>query len=195
VGACNEDVREDQWEDRKTHNSALSYAAMTAKSLNADYQNISVSGIGIITGYEPHSAPAIWNRMTYDPKAPLADLSLWQPEILFLNYGENDDSYTSKQNIPFPADYTSEYIKMVKAMRAAYPQSHIVLLRGGMFGGAKSERLRGPWKKVREALMKTDPKIHFYVFGHWSTHHPRVADHKKMAAELVSWIKKNNLIR
>lgn len=189
VGACNEDGADDQWEDRRTHNSARSYAALTSAAMNADHQNISVSGVGIVTGYEPYTAGQFWNRMSYAPHAPLAPLQNWQPDVVFLNYGENDDSYSKKQGQPFPANYTEDYVALVRAMRKAYPNSHIVLLRGGMYGGARSERLRPAWEKAVAQLEKEDRNLSHYIFKHWSTLHPRVSDHEKMAEELVAWLR------
>jgi len=53
AGACNEDGDTDQWENRRTHNAAKSYAAFTAQAFDADHRNISVSGMGIAMGWVP----------------------------------------------------------------------------------------------------------------------------------------------
>lgn len=195
AGACNEDGAEDQWVNFKTHNSAKSYAAFTAKGLNADYRNISISGMGISVGYQPYIAEQVWNRLYPNPQAPLADLNLWQPNIVFLNFGENDDSFSHNQQNSFPKNYAAKYIQLVRNMRKAYPKSHIVILRGGMYGGAKSARLREPWEQVVKTLELSDSNIRHYVFKHWSSLHPRVADHKKMALELVAWVKSNPFLK
>lgn len=191
VGACNEDGAEDQWEDRRTHNAARSYAALTAAAMGADHQNISVSGVGIVTGYEPYTAGQFWNRMYYHPIAPLAPIQDWQPDVVFVNYGENDDSFPRNRNQPFPSQYTDGYVDLIRNMRKAYPVAHIVLLRGGMHGGARSEDLRKAWTKAVERLEKEDRNISHYVFNHWSSLHPRVTDHEKMAQELIAWLRKS----
>ena len=51
AGACDEDGPSDQWEDRRTHNGELSYAALVGNELHADWRNISISGIGVVTGW------------------------------------------------------------------------------------------------------------------------------------------------
>jgi len=189
VGACNEDGPEDQWDNRRTHNNALSYGALTATAFQADYRNIAVSGMGIVTGYVLMRAGEIWDRLRPDPKSPRADLSTWAPDVVFVNYGENDDSFTNKDHQPFPsAEFTKGYIELVQAMRAAYPKAEIVILRGGMHGGAKSERLREPWEAAVRELEAKDPRISHFVFKHWSGTHPRVSDHRAMADELVTWL-------
>jgi len=179
VGACNEDGPEDQWEDFSTHNSLLSYAAIASAKLKADFRSIAISGVGISAGYKDYTAGQIWNRYYPDPTSLLASPQDWAPQVVFLNYGENDDSFTKKDNNPFPADYTKNYIALVENMRKIYPESHIVLLRGGMGGGATSEPLIKAWTQVVESLEKRDSKIHHYIFKHWYHLHPRVKDHRR----------------
>ncbi|HTO02805.1 MAG TPA: GDSL-type esterase/lipase family protein [Opitutus sp.] len=139
AGACNEDGATDQWEDRSTHNNARSYGAFTAAAFSADYRNVSVSGMGIATGWTPIKAGQIWDRVYPDPASARADLTKWTPQVVFVNLGENDDSFTKSKAMPFPADdYTNGYVALVKSIRQAYPAAHIVILRGGMFGGSQS---------------------------------------------------------
>ena len=188
AGACNEDPGDDQWDDRSTHNNALSYGALTAKALDAQYRNIAVSGMGISVGYTEPTFPEIWNRLYPRPDAPLANTDYYQPDYLFINLGENDDSFSKNHGNGFPADYADRYIAMVRDMRLAYPEACIVILRGGMYGGAQSERLRPHWQKVVNTLEASDPDLTHFVFTHWSGPHPRVADHQKLAEELAAFL-------
>jgi lysophospholipase L1-like esterase len=119
-----------------------------------------------------------------------ANLGDYTPDVIFINLGENDDSFTQAKNLPFPsAEYTDGYVTLVNSIRRTYPSAHIVILRGGMFGGAKSERLRGPWQLAIERLEQADPHVSHFVFQHWSSLHPRVADHRAMADELIAWLR------
>ena len=63
VGACNEDGATDQWDNRRTHNAAFSFATLTAEAFNADYRNIAVSGMGVATGWVDMKAGEIWDRL------------------------------------------------------------------------------------------------------------------------------------
>lgn len=195
VGACNEDGPVDQWEDRRTHDSALSYAALTAAALDARYENISVSGMGIVTGWVPVVAGEIWDRMYPTADSPKADLSAFRPQIVFINFGENDDSFTRAHNQPFPAEFTPRYVALVHAVRQAYPKAEIVLLRGGMTGGATSVPLRHAWEAAVKQLEASDHRVSHYVFKHWTKTHPRVADDRAMAAELVTWLRQQPFLR
>ncbi len=189
VGACNEDGNANQWDNRRTHNAALSFAALTANAFSSDYQNIAVSGMGIATGWVDKTAGQIWDKTYPNAASPRADLTHWIPQVVFVNYGENDDSYPKAHGQPFPAGYTDGYIALVHAIRAAYPAAQIVLLRGGMFGGAQSEPLRQAWESAVKQLEATDPAISHFVFKHWKPTHPRVADDRAMADELIAWLK------
>lgn len=191
AGACNEDGDSDQWNDRSTHNANLSYGALAAKAMHATYRNIAISGMGISMGYTPHTFPEIWNRYEPNPDSPIANVSSYQPDTIFINLGENDNSFSSNQGQGFPSNYSSRYIAMVREMRNTYPDSRFVILRGGMYGGSQSQRLRGPWQEVVGILESEDPNLTHYIFNHWSSQHPRVADHQKMANELASWLKDN----
>jgi lysophospholipase L1-like esterase len=192
VGACNEDGPKDQWEDRSTHNAALSYAALTADAFQADHENIAVSGMGIAAGWVPPRAGATWDRLYPDPRSLRANLSRWTPDVVFLNFGENDDSFTRARNQPFPASFVDDYVSLVREVRAAFPSARIVILRGGMPGGARSERLRTAWEQVVARCEKDDRHVRHFVFSHWSETHPRVADDHAMADELVAWLKAEN---
>lgn len=190
AGACNEDKGDDQWEDRSTHNNAKSYGALAAAAFQADYRNIAVSGIGVAAGYYPELIGNVWNRVYPTGKSPVADLTDWAPDVVFVNYGENDGSFTTVNNLPFPGEqFTTGYVALVEAIRAAYPQAEIVLLRGGMYNGAKHEGLRAAWEAAVAQLEAKDAKVRHFVFAHWSGPHPRVADDRAMADELIAWLK------
>ena len=193
VGACNEDGANDQWTNRLTHNCALSYSTLTASAFSADYRNIAVSGMGIITGYVKVRASQVWNRTGAKADSSLADLKVWQPDVVFVNYGDNDDSFTTKRRHPFPAAFADGYVALIKDIRRAYPNAHIVILRGGMYGGAKSVRLRIPWEAAVARLEAEDKNISHFVFTHWTSLHPRVSDDRAMADELIAWLNTRNV--
>ncbi len=190
AGACNEDGAKDQWEDRRTHNGALSYAALTAAALGADHRNIAVSGMGVVTGWVPVKAGEVWDRIYPEPSSPRADLAAWVPDIVFVNLGENDGSFPAAHGAPFPPGFADAYVALIRAVRSAYPRAEIVLLRGGMFNGARNEALRLAWEAAGQRLAADDARIHPFVFTHWTEQHPRVADDRALADELVAWLRR-----
>ena len=191
VGACNEDGAVDQWDDFRTHNHALSYATLTSRNFQADHRAMAVSGMGLVLGYVDVKAGQVWDKIYARADSARADLKSWQPDVAFVNLGENDDSFSRNQSLVFPAaDYRAAYVALVRAIRFAYPRAQIVLLRGGMWGGAKSQPLIEAWTKAVQELEAGDAAISHYVFTHWSELHPRVSDDRAMAAELTSWLKR-----
>lgn len=195
AGACSEDGAQDQWDNRSTHNALVSYAAVAAGQLDSRYQNIAISGVGISAGYQSYTALDVWDRYYPDPGSAKPSFDAFRPDIIFLNYGENDDSFTSGQNQPFPATYTDRYLQLLNLVRQQYPQSAIVILRGGMWGGANSTRLRGPLDEVVRRFTAQDGNAYHFAFNHWSSLHPRTADHKTMAGELVTWLRQSGLVQ
>jgi lysophospholipase L1-like esterase len=195
VGACNEDGNTDQWDNRRTHNGALSYAALTAEAFKADHRNISVSGMGIITGYVDVKAGEMWNRIYPKASSPLADLNSWTPDVVLVNLGDNDESFTRTHNQPFPANFIDGYVSLVRAIRDAYPKAHIVLLRGGMFGGMHSEPLNEAWKEIVTQLESGDKGISHYIFKYQAMNHPRVAEDRILADELIAWLKQQDFMK
>jgi lysophospholipase L1-like esterase len=195
VGACNEDGPADQWATRRTHNSAFSYATLTAAAFGADYRNIAVSGMGIETGWVEPKAGEIWNRLYPDPASPPASLSGWIPRVVFLNFGENDGSFSSAHGRPFPTNFTAGYVALVQAIRKGWPAAEIVLLRGGMSNGANNVSLHRAWDSAASLLEANDKAVSHFAFKHWTVNHPRVADDRIMADELVAWLKQQPFMR
>lgn len=194
VGACNQDGADDQWQDRRTHNTALSYATFTANAFKADYRNIAVSGMGVAEGWVKPLAGEVWDRIYPAGTSARGDLTGWQPAVVLINLGENDASFAQAQGRPFSSDYRPRFRALVQAVRTAYPEAHIVLLRGGMFGGAQNPALRAAWTALVTELEATDKKVSHFVFDHWSPKHPRVGDDRIMAEELTAWLRKQSFM-
>ncbi|ACB77599.1 SGNH/GDSL hydrolase family protein [Opitutus terrae] len=196
AGACSEDGAADQWADRSTHNNVVSYGALTAAAFQADYRNIAVSGMGIAIGWTEVKAGQMWDRIYPSADSPRADVASWVPDVLFINLGENDDSFSTAKHRPFPVDdYVNGYVALVQSFRRAWPDVQIVILRGGMFGGSQSEQLRKPWEKAVAQIEATDPHVSHFVFTHWASTHPRVADHRAMADELIAWLREQPFMK
>jgi len=186
VGACDEDGPRD---DRSTHDAAFSWAALTAAAFSADYRNISVSGIGLATGYVDVLAGQVWDRIYPTASSPRADLNGWVPDVVLVLLGDNDDSYPRQHHLSFPGNFVERYVSYVRAIRAAYPRAPIVLLNGGMWAGTHSRELGDGLRAAVAELESGDPGIRHFTFSHWTTNHPRVADHRALAGELVAWLR------
>lgn len=188
AGACDEDGNVDQWESRRTHNANLSYAALTADAFGADFENISVSGIGIVTGYVDVTFGEIWDRLYPAHGSPRADLTAWRPDVIFINLGANDTSFPKSKGKPFPLSFADRYFKVVTEVRSAYPDAELVMLRGGMSETETDPVLIAAWTEAVRRVEAQDRRSTHFVFIHHTDLHPRVADHRLMAAELCKWL-------
>jgi lysophospholipase L1-like esterase len=189
AGACDEDGATDQWDSRRTHNALLTYAEDTANAFGAEIENISVSGIGVVTGYVTETFGEVWNRVYPVPQAPVADLSAWRPDVIFVNLGGNDTSFPKGKGRPFPSSFADSYFKLVAEVRTAYPDAEIVLLRGGMSETETDPVLIAAWTEAVRRVEAQDRRSTHFVFVHHTDQHPRVADHRIMADELIRWLK------
>lgn len=189
AGACDEDGTEDQWDTRRTHNAELSYASVVGRTFGADWRNQSVSGIGIVTGWTNVVAGQTWDRLYPKADSPAADLTLWTPDVVLVNLGDNDADYPKAHKLPFPDGFGERYEELVRGIRRAYPAAEIVMLLGGMDSGVHSAPLNAAWGAAVSRLEASDPRMHHLLLAHWTYTHPRVPDHAALAAELTAWLK------
>lgn len=130
----------------QTENATKAYAYMTAQNLDADYLLTSFSGFGIVSGWTgdgnlnpiqlvpPHYENFCfnWNSKKFEDKK--WDFADFEPNLIVVNLGTNDDSYT--QDIEERRDqYASEYVKFLKDIRSKNPKAHLLLTMGIMLGG------------------------------------------------------------
>ena len=141
------------------------------------------------------TAGSVWDRTFPDPSSPRADLAAWTPDVVLVNLGENDDSFSRAHGRAFPPGYADGYVALVRAIRQSHPAARIVLLRGGMDGGARSEPLRRAWETAVQRLETDDANVSHFVFAHWTQQHPRVADDRVLADELVRWLGQQAFMR
>ncbi len=189
AGACNEiPDGNDDYDDLAEHNNWNSYGAITARRLNAEYANISYSGIGLRYSWHPLLLPEVWDRLYPRADSPVHRFDERKPDIVVLNLGQNDQGYPDSIKKPFPADFKDGYVELVQAMRLRYPQAWIVCATGGMGAIQTSRALNSALLKAQKELAG-DSKILFMKFKAFTWNHPRVDTHEKMAAELEAFIR------
>lgn len=130
----------------KTEDVTRAYAYKTAKSLNADYSMVAISGYGIISGYttgdEPISSqtiPQYYDTLGFSyggfgtdkPQDLKWDFALRQPDIIVINLGTNDSSYTKGHNDRL-ALFSGEYVAFIKRIRESNSDAMIICSVGIM---------------------------------------------------------------
>ena len=129
-----------------TEDVTRAYAYKTAQNLGADYSMFSISGWGIISGWtgngEQHpeqQIPLYYEKQAFsyggfdDVEAQSLDwdFSHYQPELVVINLGTNDDSYC-KSDEDKRAAYVAGYVEFLKTVRKNNPDARIVCTLGIM---------------------------------------------------------------
>lgn len=207
--------------DADTFNTAQenpwnAYGCRVARALDADFSLISWSGNGIISHYveesvnEPRNDEALMPELYYyeDYSADMRrdkaktdyskrDFTAYQPQLIIINLGTNDGSYT--RNIPArDRAFINGYVKFLRQVREVNPYANILCTVGVMATAAKD--------LVGEAVSRVndfgDKKVFFKeaplqngeVDGIGTDWHPTESTQKKFGSYLVEYIRENNLI-
>ena len=109
------------------------YTYLTAQALNADWSNVSWSGLGCKYGYSSTTMQEVYpaQRYHYD-KTAAYDFSV-QPDVVILALGTNDNSKG-----PDTASVRAGLVEMLRLVRAKNPDAPIVWIHGMMTTGVSS---------------------------------------------------------
>jgi Carbohydrate esterase 2 N-terminal/GDSL-like Lipase/Acylhydrolase family len=181
-------------------NSYLSYATLTARHFDADYNLIVKSGIGITISWFPFIMPDIYDLTNPSNPDSKWDFSKFKPELVIINLFQNDSWLV---NLPdreeFKATFGTQkpgkeflinaYINFVKSLRDKYPEAKIICMLGNM----DITREGSPWPDyVRQAVAHlNDPDIFTFFEPFKNTPgHPDIAEQKVLANGLIQFIEK-----
>ncbi len=129
----------------KTEDATKAFAYKTAQILDADYSLVSYSGFGIISGYTSikgvksgdYTVPEMYEALAYSSgnyngynaaDTPW-DFSQFQPDIVVICLGANDQTYTGS-NEELMREYTDGYVKFLKQIRRHNPDAYFVCCLG-----------------------------------------------------------------
>jgi hypothetical protein len=182
-------------------NNYWTYAARTARHFNAQYSCIARSGIGIMVSWFPEIMPEVYDRLNPADSTSKWDFSKYTPDIVVINLFQNDSWIVNNpQNPQFIARFgttkpnetfiINSYKNFIKCIRAKYPNSSIICALGNM----DATRVGSPWPAYIEKAAKelNDAKIYTHFFPYKDTPgHPKVAEQKAMADDLIEFIDKN----
>ncbi|MDE5991417.1 MAG: GDSL family lipase, partial [Oscillospiraceae bacterium] len=192
----------------KTEDVTKAYAYKTAQALDADYSMVSFSGYGIISGYSTNdkkvsnqTVPQYYTKLgfSWSPNGSFVpanidwDFSGRQPDVVVINLGTNDDSYTKTEK-DRQEEYAAEYVNFIKTIREKNPDAKIVCTLGVM-GDRLFEYVQ---KAADDYTAETgDKNVYTMKFdvqspddGYSADWHPSITTHDKAAAKLSEEIKK-----
>ena len=194
--------------DTSTEDVTRAYAYKTAQNLGADYSMFSISGWGIISGWtgngEQHpeqQIPLYYEKQAFsyggfdDVEAQSLDwdFSSYQPDLVVINLGTNDDSYC-KSDEDKRAAYVAGYVEFLKTVRKNNPNARILCVLGIM-GDALYPSVE---KAVSDYSAETgDTNISAFHLepqksedGLVADYHPTEVTHTKAADALTAEIKR-----
>lgn len=182
-------------------NHYKSYANITAKHFNAEFQSICKSGIGVTISWFPLTMPQLFDRLVpEDPKSKW-DFSLYQPNIVVVNLFQNDSwlvNMPEKEefkvtfgNTPPSENYLiTAYQNFIRKLRDKYPTTKIICMLGNMDATKKESLWPSYINKAVIALNDKNIYTHFVPYKE-TPNHPTIEEQKKIADSLIDFIDKN----
>lgn len=184
----------------ETANHYYTYAARTARNLDAVHMAVARSGIGVYRNYNgPREGDKInmnteyTHTLLYDKKYEW-DFSRFTPQVVCINLGTNDTSTTGAD----PDLLLKGYKDLYKQVRKHYPNTKIVFLCGSMMRGENDLPMA---KKAMDTCMNDahkagDKEVYRFDFtpqtgdlGFGASWHPSYWQHEKMAGELTAYLR------
>lgn len=187
----------------KTEDATKAYAYKTACRLDADYSLVSFSGHGIISGYTDNPEvktdqilPPYYEKlgMSYNyygsdlkPQNLSWDFSKFQPELVVINLGTNDDSYC-KGDADKQRAYIDGYVEFLKTVRRNNSDADILCVLG-LMGRNLCESMKTAVSEYTKETMDTKVNAYFLMeqdpeLGYAADWHPTEANHDRCAEEV-----------
>ena len=181
-------------------NGYLSYAAITARHFDAELYNISKSGIGVTVSWFPLIMSEMYDRLDATDPYSKWNFSKYTPDVVVINLFQNDAWIVKlPDNEQFKARFgktapTEEFIvnaysKLVKSIRAKYPDAKIICILGSM----DATEAGSPWPGYIEKAVSglKDANVYVHIIPYKNTKgHPSVREQQAMADDLIGFIHK-----
>ena len=178
-----------------TENVELTYAAIAARELDADYTILAVSGVGIVRNYNatekmsPGTMLTYYDGTTTDKDRVDWDFTRWVPDAVVINLGTNDFS-----TVPHPAGelFMQGYTELIIKIRNRYPEAHIFAIAGPIMVDPADATIRSVVSQMRDVL--GDERVHFVqiennlelsAVDYGCDWHPNASGHSKIARQLI----------
>lgn len=180
----------------KDKNNFMSYAAITARALDAELHVTSQSGIGVMISWFPFTMPDFYDQLSaVGNNDSRWDFARWTPDVVVVNLLQNDSWLIGRdhrlQPEPGEEQRIAAYQKFVARIRQLYPNAYIVCALGSM----DATRPGSPWPGYVTAAVERlrkggDARIDtiFFPFSGYGQH-PRVKQHQANAARLTAFIR------
>ena len=147
-------------------------AGITARMLDAEYQNVSVGGARILG--RANSVLSFYDKLDFYHDEPKWQFTKFPVDICVVNIGANNVGQSDKTSI------INDYLTLLSAIRQAHPHAHIVVMNG--FGWDRDEPANYTQEVVNKLADKNMSRVVFpWLFNEW---HGCEYDHAGMARVL-----------
>ncbi|MBN1791565.1 MAG: hypothetical protein JW830_13775 [Bacteroidales bacterium] len=174
----------------KTENNYLTFGAITARAVNAEYLAVCRSGIGIVQGYgggREFTMPGYYDEIISDSTISW-DYSKYHPQLVVIDLAGNDLSAPLDS-----AEFVNAYVTFLKRIRQNYAEASIICIAGPSSPGEEWTTWQNLIHAVVDQFGETDRAVHYFEFTPFepngSDWHPNVEEHQRMADELVPFVK------
>ena len=183
----------------ETENHYYSYAAITARNLQAQHLVVARSGIGIYRNYgapktgSKDNMPSMYEQTLFGVPSEKWNFAKYTPDVVCVNLGTNDTSLNN-----YDRDFlVNGYRNFLITLRKHYPNAKIVFLTGSMLLGQALEHVKYAMDDVvREARIAGDKQVYRFDMswqtgdlGYGADYHPSKWQHEKMAGELTAYLR------
>lgn len=182
-------------------NNYNSYANITARHFDANYNCIVRSGIGIAVSWFPMIMDEMYYRLDPSDENSLWDFSKYQPDIVAINLFQNDswivnmpenDQFKNRfgEKVPTKEFVIDSYRNFVQTIISKYASAKIICMLGNM--DITQEGSIWP-SYVEEAVSELDDENISTLFIPYknSEGHPKVEEQKILADGLIQFIENN----
>ena len=182
-----------------TSNFGMTYAALTAKALNAAKMVVARSGIGAYRNYADNPdgsewpMPRVYRKALISGSDAMWDFGRFRPDVVCINLGTNDLSVAG-----YKIDlYARAYADFVRMVRSNYPQAQIVMLTGTMLQSPQLDEQKAVLDSLcatlrsegDSAVFRFDMEPQDMSLPMGADYHPSADTHRRMAAELTEFIR------
>ncbi|MCR4927263.1 MAG: polysaccharide deacetylase family protein [Lachnospiraceae bacterium] len=195
-----------------TEDVTKSFSYVSAGMLDVDYSMVSFSGYGVLSGYTdsgkinskellpPHYKKFGFSYATSGTEGDTFkaediewDFSGRKPQMVIINLGTNDSSYTG-DNEKLQKQYQEKYIEFVKTVRTQYKDSYILCilgLMGDILYPALSEAVNTYKVENADFKIETMPLVPIIAETekYVADYHPTKVSHRRAAEALAERVK------
>ncbi|MFI7546505.1 SGNH/GDSL hydrolase family protein [Actinoplanes sp. NPDC049599] len=185
-------------EVNRTTNADLSFGALVARRMRADYQLNAFSGRGMVRNYnggEPGTSyRTYYDRALLSVEGDVWRPAGWRPQVVVIGLGINDFSTAINPGEPWTpeslaAAYRTAYQGFINKLRARYGARTMIVVSATDVGGSAVLA-----EAAREVVAARQDRVGYWYYGsagldyggcHW---HPSAHDHEVIADRLYAYL-------